>query len=331
MALGNLDGAIQLWEGTWRALVEGAPMGDFDFWRSSRMMPPDPPGHEITEFPFFTFLFADPHAHLWALPFTVLCIGISAAVVLGRVSRPGSSSPWSVERISRIAVLGVAVGALRLLNTWDYPTYLLFGAAAITLGEYLAQGGFSFVMMLRAGLKSLLVFIVGYVVFLPYHLNYETFFSSVEKTTNTTPLWQFLAISGLFVFIIVSFFLWELRGVLATALAGLRPRLDSLLDTLGERGPGPASPAPPTVGPGSLVGMIIASVAVGYFLTAILSGHGAGGTIIFALAIAALMLVVVLRALTTLRGGAAGNAFRRSDGGNRLCARSRTGCVQGRR
>ena len=70
--LGNLDGAVQLSEGVYRAVVEGVPAGEFDFWRSSRMMPPDPPGNEITEFPFFTFLFSDPHAHLMALPFTVL-------------------------------------------------------------------------------------------------------------------------------------------------------------------------------------------------------------------------------------------------------------------
>ena len=50
-------------------------------------MPPDPPGHEITEFPFFTFLFADLHAHMMAIPFTVLAIGLSLAVVLGTVRR----------------------------------------------------------------------------------------------------------------------------------------------------------------------------------------------------------------------------------------------------
>ena len=297
VVLGNLDGAIQLGAGAWRAAVEGLPMGEFDFWRSSRMMPPDPPGHEITEFPFFTFLFADPHAHLWALPFTILCIGISAAVVLGNTSRPGFSSFWNIEEMLRIAVLGIAVGALRLLNTWDYPTYLLLGAAAVALVELLAQGGISFLMLLRTGVKSALVFAIGYVAFLPYHLAYETFFNSVERTTNTTPLWQFLAISGLFVFVIGSFYLWELRVVLSSAFSGIRPRFDLLLETLSEREVNHGPAYIPKVGPGTLIAMIVASVAAGYFLTALFSGYGAGGTIIFVAVIVALIVAVVLRTI----------------------------------
>ena len=79
--IGNLDGAIQCLENLW-AFIQNEPLRGFDFWRSSRMMPPDPPGNEITEFPFFTFLFADLHAHLMALPFTVLVVGAALAVVL---------------------------------------------------------------------------------------------------------------------------------------------------------------------------------------------------------------------------------------------------------
>ena len=304
VVLGNLDGAIQLGQGAWRSAVEGLPMGEFDFWRSSRMMPPDPPGHEITEFPFFTFLFADPHAHLWALPFTVLCIGISAAVALGMASRSGPASFRWAEDALRIVILGIAVGALRLLNTWDYPTYLLLGAAAIVLGEYLAHGGLSSLVILRTGVKSALVFVVGYVAFLPYHLSYETFFSSVERTTNTTPLWQFLAISGVFVFVIGSFYLWELRGVLAAALSGIRPRFDSLLDTLSERGTDRDSSSGPQVGPGTLLVMIGAALAAGYLLTALLYGYGAGGTIIFGGALLGLIGFTALRALGSLDGEA---------------------------
>ena len=292
VVLGNLDGAIQLGQGAWRATA-GLPMGEFDFWRSSRMMPPDPPGHEITEFPFFTFLFADPHAHLWALPFTVLCIGICAAVVLGNKSRAGRDFFLNADQLLRIAILGIAIGALRLLNTWDYPTYLLLGAVAVAIGEYLAQGGLSSLMLLRTGFKAALVFLIGYVVFLPYHLYYETFFGSVERTTNTTPLWQFLAITGLFVFAICSFYLWQSRRVLASTLSAIRPAFDSLVDTLSERRMNPA----PQVGPWTLLALIVSALAAGYVVTALAYGYGAGGTMIFAIALIALIVAVVLRAL----------------------------------
>ena len=269
--LGNLDGAIQVGQGVWRAVVEAAPVREFDFWRSSRMMGPDPPGHEITEFPFFTFLFADPHAHLLALPFTLLGVAVAAAVVLGMARRGALESVWSPAQLCRIAVLGLVVGALRLLNTWDYPTYLLLGMGAIALGEYLAQGGLSLSMLFRTALKSVLVFSVGYVAFLPYHLNYEAFFTGIESTTNNTALLQFLAIHGLFIFIIGSFCIWELRPVAARAWGKAR-RLTVLSDASGN-----GSGSVPVVerlqfGAGTLLALIVALVLVGYGLTALTSG-----------------------------------------------------------
>ena len=269
--LGNLDGAIQVGQDAWRVVVEAAPVGDFDFWRSSRMMGPDPPGHEITEFPYFTFLFADPHAHLLALPFTLLSVGIAAAVVLGMAHRRALESAWSPGQLCRVAALGIVVGALRLLNTWDYPTYLLLGMGAIALGEYLAQGGLSLSMLFRAAVKSVLVFSVGYMVFLPYNLNYEAFFTGIESTTNNTALLQFLAIHGLFIFIVGSYCIWELRPV-AARVWGKARRLTVLSDT-SENG----SESVPVVerlqfGAGTLLALIVGLLLAGYGLTALSSG-----------------------------------------------------------
>jgi len=214
--IGNLDGAIQSIENLW-AFIQNEPLRGFDFWRSSRMMPPDPPGNEITEFPYFTFLFADLHAHLMALPFTVLVVGAALAVVLraresvrgtGRLAGMG----WGLADFAQVAVLGVAVGALRPLNTWDYPTYLLLSMAAVLLAGVLRTGGLNVVVIAEAAVKGALIFLIGFAAFLPYHLNYETAFSSLEATTNQTVLWQFLLIAGLFVFVIGSFVVNESRG-----------------------------------------------------------------------------------------------------------------------
>ena len=297
--LGNLDGAIQLGQSAWRAVVQGLPAGEFDFWRSSRMMPPDPPGHEITEFPFFTFLFADPHAHLWALPFTLLCIGLAASVVFGRARRGSPASAWRPGHLLTLVILGVAVGALRLLNTWDYPTYLLFGFAAISLAEYLAQGGISGGVILRAATKSALILAVGLIVFLPFHLTNETFFLGVERTTNQTSLWQLFAIFGMFLYVIVSYCLWALRSELASAWRGLRRGSGSISALMGGRA------MPDTVvvsglsvyvGPGLALAAVSVSLLVGLLLTALLSGSG-WGTVVFAVALLVLTGLVSLRTL----------------------------------
>ncbi|MDP6513730.1 MAG: DUF2298 domain-containing protein, partial [SAR202 cluster bacterium] len=295
--LGNLDGAVQLVEGIWRAVVEGAPAGEFDFWRSSRMMPPDPPGNEITEFPFFTFLFSDPHAHLMALPFTVLSLGVSLAVVLGAVSRKGEDEGWGVSEMVRLVILGVAVGSLRLLNTWDYPTYLLIAAGAVGIGEILANGGINLVVAFRAGAKAAIVFLAGYVAFLPYLLSYETFFNSVQSTTNTTVLWQFLMITGVFVFIIGSYYLWELREALRIVGRQVRVWTVAMVDSVSEDAEvQPAARGSAQVGAGVGLLMVGGALALAYLVTAIVSGFS-GGTIIFAALMVLLIVVVGVRSI----------------------------------
>ena len=271
--LGNLDGAVQVTQTAWRSVIQGLPAGEFDFWKSSRMMPPDPPGHEITEFPFFTFLFADPHAHLMALPFTLLCIGIALAIVLGMSGPRSLRTVWSPSHLLRIAMLGLAVGALRLLNAWDFPTYLLFGVAAVGLGEYLALGGLSLGVLLRSGLKAVIVFSVGYIAFLPYHLNYETFFNGIESTTNTTPLPQLLAIHGLFVFVIGTFLVRELRVQFSGALTEVgRWYHTARRAVTGQVGPDPVTAGWVQVGPALVVAVVTGMTLIGFLITALVSG-----------------------------------------------------------
>ena len=297
--IGNLDGAIQIAQFAWKALAQGLPVGEFDFWRSSRMMPPDPPGHEITEFPFFTFLFADPHAHLWALPFTLLCIGLSASVVFGLARSESSREVWRPGHLLTVLILGISVGALRLLNTWDYPTYLLFGFAAIGSAEYLAQGGITGGVIFRTAAKSVLVLVVGYLVFLPFHMTNETFFLGIERTTNQTTLWQFLAIFGLFAFVIGSYCVWEIRGALSTAWnAVLRGTASFSRALSGDAVPDSASVSGLSVhiGPALVLTVVSGALLLGFLLTSLLSGSG-WGTVVIAGMLLTMMAIVGLRAL----------------------------------
>ena len=207
--IGNLDGIIQLISSLVN-VTKGLPSKTFDFWQSSRMMPPDPPGFEITEFPFFSFLFADLHAHMIAIPFTLLVLILALALIMNK-KHSGQSKIMvftgeSAQNLSILVMLGITIGVLRVINTWDYPTYMIIGAAAVFASNYFRYSTLNASMALRSISHCVIILLIGYLVFLPFHSNYQSFFSNVETTTNTTVLWQFLAINGLFIFILGSFY-----------------------------------------------------------------------------------------------------------------------------
>ena len=168
------------------------------------MMPPDPPGHEITEFPFFTFLFADLHAHLISIPFTLLVLGISLQITLNNTKQV----LW--KQLANLSFLGLAVGCLAAINTWDVPVYASVVIGALLIGEIRQTGGLGILIFFRTFGKSAYAMSVSYLLFLPYHLNTVTFFNSIERTTNTTTFLQFFSIHGLFLTIVLSWCAYSL-------------------------------------------------------------------------------------------------------------------------
>ncbi len=91
----------------------------------------------INEFPMFSYLLADNHPHVMALPFLVLALGTALNIALSK-RRPS----WQ-----QTLFYGVTAGALIFLNTWDTPVALaaLVGAeglrrlrasGALTLGDW---------------------------------------------------------------------------------------------------------------------------------------------------------------------------------------------------
>ncbi len=213
--IGNLDGMVQLVQAVWRVTFGNGEFGIFDYWRSSRVIDTSAQGGlnscggcEITEFPFFSFLYADLHAHLIALPFAILALGLGLSLVLG-AANGCSTRAWA----ARIAALGLAVGALFTINSWDYPTYLLLSLGVVALAALaFTKGRVSGRTVVLAGAGGLGVWLLGILFFAPFHLSYEGSidFPFVETNEFATPLYQYLAIHGIFLFITISYLLYRL-------------------------------------------------------------------------------------------------------------------------
>ncbi len=126
----------------------GLPYSPADwYWKPSRAIQPEA-GNEITEFPFFTFIYADLHAHLMALPLTLLGIAWALAALFSRrplgdrdgIPRKNKQARTGLGWLSYglLLLLGALVyGALRPTNTWDQYTYLALGCIALAYGQWL--------------------------------------------------------------------------------------------------------------------------------------------------------------------------------------------------
>ena len=203
----NVDGLIQVAAAFYDSAIRGQEFTQFDYWRSTRIFDHESGGNEITEFPFFTFLYADLHAHMIAIPFAVLALALSIAAFL----RSGMERLSRFETIAALVVLGVVVGSLRLINSWDFPTQMLFAAGFIFAGEFLYGHRGKLTGIAHAFGKVAIVGIVGYVIFLPFHTNFELFNNGVEISQFKTALWRYLLIHALFVFALVSWVAVEWR------------------------------------------------------------------------------------------------------------------------
>jgi uncharacterized membrane protein len=112
------------------------------------------PSIAITEFPFFTFLFADLHAHLIALPLTLLALGIMVGLL----------TEWNGSRwhgFVLVALLALTCGALFATNTWDYPTYTGLGLAGIALWAWWRSPRAGWRFASRDGLIAAALLVVG--------------------------------------------------------------------------------------------------------------------------------------------------------------------------
>jgi YYY domain-containing protein len=177
------------------ALGQSIP-NDWWFWNPTRVIRPGEgePG-PITEFPAFTFIYGDLHAHAMALPLAALAVALTIAIVRDTGSR--RSLPL------RLGLLGVALGALSVTNTWDLPTYGLVAVCGLGIALLSVDRSRRTLALFGAAVVGLVA--IAYLSFLPFHLRYESVFEGVERWQGTrTRLVDYLTVHGLFLFAITS-------------------------------------------------------------------------------------------------------------------------------
>lgn len=219
--LRTLDGGVKIIGG------QPAPIypGDW-FWTASRAINANP-GEvgPITEFPFFTFLYGDLHAHMISLPLTLLALGWAVALALRAPASGVGRRVLGGEVAAQWLLGGLAIGALRATNTWDWPTYLVIGGLAVAYWVWRKENGrFTLSAILQTIILAALLFSLSVLAFWPFATHYGTAYSSVSLWGGSyTYLKNYLTVYGLFLLFVVTHLAREFRAWTRTwTLDGLR-------------------------------------------------------------------------------------------------------------
>jgi YYY domain-containing protein len=200
VAAGNLAALVRL-------ASDFPASGELDFfvwtWQPSRAITGG-----ITEFPYFTGLYADLHAHVVAWPMTLLLIALgfeharSSRALLLSLSGGAGSVRHAAPIAARLAFTALLVGSLAATNAWDVPVYVALLAVAFwlstaTIDWWAMRFALTLAMLASIGLA-------GFVGFLPFFNRYVALFGSLERTRSATDLAEFGVHLGGWIAVIVA-------------------------------------------------------------------------------------------------------------------------------
>jgi YYY domain-containing protein len=181
LVIGNLEGAFAFtaahgWGGDefYRRLgIEGLPAAVrsqkwypdafLSWWHATRL------GSQwnVIEFPFFSFMLGDLHAHVMVLPFSLLGFGSVLNLL-----RSGERLDVAAVRRDPLTVLylGALAGMLALANSWDQPIFLgLLFAAALVLN--VERDGVSLPALLHTVAFLVPIAVLSFVLYVPFFVH----------------------------------------------------------------------------------------------------------------------------------------------------------------
>jgi len=149
----------------------------------------------IIYYPYFSFIMGDLHSYFMSVPFQVMFIMLIFAVFQrGRLSDRLERSDTLID----ILILGLCLGFFFILNTWEYPTYIIFTVLAFIL------------LRIRRTIKGNLlvpaaIIVLSFILYVPHYISGSVSgFTGLGLVTTRTTLAQFLEFGALFLFAVCS-------------------------------------------------------------------------------------------------------------------------------
>lgn len=192
--------------------------GDFvEYWfpNSTRYIGYNPATADKTihEFPSYSFVLGDLHAHVINIIFVLTLLGILFAWLLYQKSKLDNRETQQFQIKHEILnpfiiMIGFFIGLFHTTNFWDFPIYYVVAGGIILFCNAVVYE-FRLKTLLVTALQGLFIIIFSELIALPFTLRFDQISTEVLLVDTHTPFYQLLILWGLPVILIIGF-LYEL-------------------------------------------------------------------------------------------------------------------------
>lgn len=196
----------------WIREIFDLPKGDYTYWfpNSTRYIGYYPAEQDKTihEFPSYSFVLGDLHAHVVNVMFVLVVICLIYAMIQHARRHPLSlyeGKRWCVKILLEpyVWLFAFFIGLFHWTNYWDFVIYYVMGGLGVIYSNYLRleqekdlKGRLRLTAMVSV-VHALQVFILGSVFALPFTLQFETMVSGIALAKNHSRPYQWWLIWGL--------------------------------------------------------------------------------------------------------------------------------------
>jgi uncharacterized membrane protein len=190
---------------------------------------PDVNDKTIHEFPQYSFVVSDLHAHLINLPFVLLFIALLANLILENRHplslKIGNSQNKSLRKIIYkinfnnliyLFPLGFVLGVMFMTNAWDFANYSLLTAIAFLIFVVKKKNSLTKKIIVLASV-GLIILLTAVITALPFILNFESIAQGIKLVNSRSALWQLSILWG-FPAILSLIFVWLLTKLILITL-----------------------------------------------------------------------------------------------------------------
>ena len=187
----------------------------------------------INEFPAFSFLLSCFHAHVLALAFTIVGIGLAFNLLLAE-GRGLEAFGHGWRMVLTLFTSALLIGGLFTMNGWDFPTYLGLALICLALQHWVThKTRWSWTLVVEFLVAGGSLIVLSFLLYLPFYLNFVSPSQGIGIVVpaDRSPIIDEVLIYGTFVVIFVS---------LLTLIGKMRLNesfaLEDTAETLDERG-----------------------------------------------------------------------------------------------